>query len=688
MRFSRAWLATFCDVPDDAELARSLTTIGHAVEGVEQVGGDTVFDVDVTSNRPDAMCHLGLARDLAVRLGVALRLPSVPTGAPAGEVAGVRVELPEPRLCPRYSAHVLRGVTIGPSPGWLVDRLAAIGQRSINNVVDVTNYVMWELGQPLHAFDLATLRGGVVTVRSARAGETLVTLDGAERKLDPEILVIADGERAIALAGVMGGLATEVTAGTTDLLLESAHFARAAVRRTAKRLGMHTDASHRFERGSDPLACVWAARRAAELMLEVAGGRLEPVHVDAVAGPDLFLGEHGLGPKPTVPLIAARLDRFAGIAVPPAEVERILGGLGFGLRTSGAGAWEVSVPSWRWYDVELVADLYEEVLRIVGLDAIPPTLPRFVGPDAPPAVEHLVARKVRDHLAACGLAEAIHYAFQAPEAAASVEPLASARSPRLIANPLSERHNTMRRSLLPGLLEGARFNQRREQPAVRLFEVGHVFLDEELETVALVLGGRLGTPWERAVELDLYDLKGVVDSLAEACGVAFVVEPVTRTGFVPGRTGVLRLAQGPQAGRLVGHFGELAAADLVYPLYGAELLTSALVPAGDADRVVPPSRHPGIAVDLTLTHALSVSWQSLAAAVDAVRRPEMVRFALKDRYRGKGVPEGAVNTTVAFYYNADERSLTQEEVNGWHQAMTTELVRRYGWAGPPAGDAA
>ncbi|HEX2162371.1 MAG TPA: phenylalanine--tRNA ligase beta subunit-related protein, partial [Thermoanaerobaculia bacterium] len=262
MLFSREWLSDYVELPGDpGEVAAGLTEVGLAVEGIEAAGGDVVFDVDVTTNRPDAMCHLGLAREAAVRFGVPLRLPdaAAPEAAERSEDV-VRVRLDDPEGCPRYVARVVRGVTVGPSPEWLARRLRAIGLRPINNVVDVTNYVLWESGQPLHAFDLAKLARAAdgraeIVVRRAAAGERLTTLDGEERTLSPEVLVIADAERAVALAGVMGGEATEVTAATRDVLIESAHFDRRRVRLGARALGLHTDASHRFERGADPGAC-------------------------------------------------------------------------------------------------------------------------------------------------------------------------------------------------------------------------------------------------------------------------------------------------------------------------------------------------------------------------------------------------------------------------------------------------
>ncbi len=711
MKFSYRWLADYVDLPAPsaaaaAELGRRLTAVGLNVEAIDPIGpigphgDDFVLDADVTTNRPDCMNHLGLAREAAVALGKPLRPPVVKLDE-AAEAAStaVRVGIHHSALvaCPSYVARVVRRVRVGPSPEWLQARLRAIGQRPINNVVDVTNFVLWETGQPLHAFDLGKIARGAsslpeIHVRMATAGEVLRTLDGIERKLDPSVLVIADPKRAVALAGIMGGEETKVVddAGTIDVLIESAHFDPATVRRGARLLAMHTDASHRFERGADPKGCGRAAARAAALIAEIAGGTVLGGETrDGVAEG----GEVRRDWPPSGRLELARLCRFVGAEIPAGDVERILKGLGFRIESSGAGAWQVEVPSWRYYDFPPKpsakkgdnaeeGDLFEEVLRQWGFDRVPPALPSFVGVDPGRSPEHDLRERARDLLWAAGLAETIDFAFEENAADERFPALQRAGPPLELANPLQETHRVLRRSLLPNLVEAALYNLRRGAAAVRLFEIGHVFPGAgdpagEFDAVAIVVGGTLGTPWERARELDFFDLKGIVEGLAAGLGSALAARPAELQGLAPG--GAAELWRDAPREERAGYLGRLAAVDAPVALFAAELRLGAIAGPAEPAGVEAPSRFPGVAADLTLTHSVAVPWSDLEAAIAARRVPDLRRFGLKDRYRGAGVPAGAVKTTIHFLYNAEDRSLTQEEVNERHQALAAALTERFGW---------
>lgn len=679
MKFSRNWLSDYVELPATfEELAEGLTSAGLAVESSSAVGDDVLFDVDVTSNRPDCMNHLGIAREVGAIFGVPVKSPE--TSAPGS----VRIEsnswgsiaIEDAEGCGRYVGVILRGIRVAPSPDWLVGRLEAVGVRSINNVVDVTNFVLWEYGQPLHAFDAAKLRGERIVVRSARDGETLTTLDGEERELDARTLVIADAEAPIALAGVMGGLESEVTESSVDILIESAYFAPTRVRNDAKRLGLHTDASHRFERGADHEACLEAALRAADLIRELAGGEIEADVIDARSNmTEPLEGSFSL----------AGLSNFAGLGIDAEFVSTRLARLGFVL-TEIEGpepAWQVQVPSWRRPDFETDAAgavypayFYEEALRMLGLDAIPSTLPAIGGPDEGADESHRRREDARVYLAAAGLAETVTYSFGPVSADRRFENLVQG-PPIEVANALSEQYAVMRRSLLPNLVEGALFNLRREAKAVRLFEFGHLFpgAGEEVEALGIIMGGTLGTPWSRNASLDLFDLKGVFEGLAAGRNVALEFAPREIRGFVSGTSADIVLATAGQS-RRIGQMGRVDEAESPLALYAGEIAVEALGAAG-VPEVSVPSRHPGIAVDLTLTHALGESWTAIAEAIEE-KRPELLTgFELIDRYLGEGVPEGAVNTTIAFRYGADDRSLTQDEVNRRHADLTEHLERRF-----------
>lgn len=675
MQLSHQWLSQYVESPPEVDdLARRLTEIGHAVDQVEQVAEDSILDIDITTNRPDCMNHLGMAREVAVAFGRTWRPPEVDLREASEEAADfARIEIEEPELCRRYVGRVIRGVKVGASPPWLVSRLESIGLRSVNNVVDVTNFVLWEYGQPLHAFDLNRLGEATIRVRRARAGETLVTLDGESRELGQEMLVIADAHEPVALAGVMGGLDSEVTSETRDVLLESAFFDPTTVRTTASSLGMHTDASHRYERGADPEVCAVAAARAAALIAELAGGEVLQGAIDAYPSP--------YGPK-TIPLDPARLVSFAGAPIPLEEMREWLGGLGCGVTEGSDGLWEVSVPSWRYLDLDLPADLYEEVIRIYGFGRIQSTLPALAGADGHHLPQLQRDRRVRDRLVACGYAEVVNFAFHDAESDAAFPGLYAAEGALELANPLSERYSIMRRSLLPNLIECARFNQRRGAGEIRLFEVGHVFAKagpegrgaEEKNILGLVAGGDTGTPWEKGRQLDFFDLKGVLETLGLALGTEITLRPTTLRGLTTGCTAEVLTGSG-----YAGYCGCLDEREGPFPIFVAEVDLDTLGRGAKRESLSVPSRFPRVQADLTLTHPVSVSWQDLRQAIEAIAPEDLAAFRLKDRYQGKGVPEGAVNTTMSFVYTAADRSLTQDEVNRRQALVSDQLNRKFAW---------
>src|SRR5882762_421950 len=460
MKLSPQWLRDFVEIKaDNARLADDLTLVGIAVEKVD---GD-VFEMDITTNRPDAMNHYGAAREASAIYDVPLK-PLTPKLPAAKAAAQFPIEIQEPYLCPRFTARVLRGITVCPSPAPIAERLKIIEQRPINNIVDASNYVLWEMGKPTHAFDLDLLEGEKIIVRKGRAGETLKTLDGQVRQINAEDLVIADARKPVGLAGVMGGFDTMITEKTRNILIESAWFDPAVVRRMSRRHGLHTDASHRFERGADYESTVVSCDRVAELILASGGGELEGNAVDVIARPH---------PSPVVTLHLSEVVRHLGRILPRHEVERILERLGFGLDAADAAhedpKFSVRVPSWR-LDVTREIDLIEEIARQHGYNKFANTLPAFSGAvvELPEAAKDA---RLRSSLLALGYNEALSVTFISPGQAKEF----SNAEPLMLANPLSDEASAMRTSLLPGMLDMLGWNLNRGATSVRLFEAGHIF---------------------------------------------------------------------------------------------------------------------------------------------------------------------------------------------------------------------
>jgi phenylalanyl-tRNA synthetase beta chain len=694
MDISYNWLGELTDVRlPPRELAERLTMAGLAVDSVKEAGEDFVLEFDLTSNRPDCLSHVGIAREAAALAGGTVRLPDTTAKTVGGKAEEfTHVEIEDADLCPRYAARVVRGVKIKPSPEWLVKRLQAIGQRPINNVADITNFVMHELGQPLHAFDLAKLAEHRIVVRRARAGEKLKTLDGVERELDGQMLVIADAARAVAVAGVMGGEETEISDQTADVLVESAYFDPQSVRRTSKALGLSTEASYRFERGVDYEGVRRAQDRCVALICELAGGTATEDAVDVY-------------PKritpPTVSLRARRVEELTGLSVPEEESLRILKSLGFEPVNNGqeAGKLSFGVPTWRT-DVSIEEDLVEEVARVHGYEKISEALP-----PSPVTGEYLVGdrrrRAARQVLTAAGFDEAVSISF-IDEATASDESGASRFEllPGLqkvegegafvrLKNPIIEGARLMRPTLLPGLLEAVRHNFNHGTRDVRLFETGRVFAsgtDEggrpnEVEAFALVVTGEALEEGRAAGRpADFFDLKGGLEAAADAMRVA-------ELEFAPASVRHLREGQAGRVllgGREVGTLGrlseELAA---VYkfrqPVYVAEVHLGALLASGERPaRYTPLPRFPSVVRDVSLVADRRVTYGEMRGAVLALGIGECRGVSLVDVYEGASLPEGKRSLTLRVEYRADDRTLRDEEVDAMHARVVAALEQGFG----------
>ena len=678
MRILLSWLREFVDVPGSPdEIALTMSARGFSVEGLEPVStDDTVIDVEVTANRPDCLSVIGIAREVATAYGLQVRRPAV--GAQKLRLVSLKtvdrsdidVGIENPDLCARYAGAVA-DVTVGPSPDWMQARLHAAGVRPISNIVDVTNYVLIELGHPMHAFDLASLAGSAIRVRTARPGETLRTLDGQMRVLSPEMLVIADAERPTALAGVMGGAESEVSQETKAIVLESAYFNPLSVRRTSRKLGLKTEASIRFERGADPRLPVTALERAAALLELVGAGRARGTVVDRYP----TRAEPG-----ALHLRRARIEGLLGAALPDADVKRILDSLGFAPREAPDG-WDVTVPT-RRIDVLREVDLIEEVARHYGFDRLPVTFPPLDA--APPLVDPRItrARQLRAVLTAAGFSEAVTFGFMAEAAAA---PFAAAGDLVAIANPLSESFAVLRPSALPGLINAVAHNRRRQQRDVRLFEIGSRFTRStgERRTVACAWTGtaRMDHWSDTGREVDFFDIKGLAERICAATRVEARLEPHGEPWLAAGRTAAL-MANGGRVG-VVGQLTpavveayDLPAGD---PLYVTEIDLDALDGVRVSPvRVEPLPRYPSVTRDISMLIDDTTAAVDIRRTIRDAAPATLVGVREFDRYQGRGIPDQKVSLSFRLTFRSSDRTLTDAEVQAAMDAVIAALQQQHG----------
>jgi phenylalanyl-tRNA synthetase beta chain len=643
---------------------------------------DWILDINITPNRSDCLCVLGIAREVAALTGKSPRFPIDKKGEkdPSADRL-TSVTLDRPDLCPRYVAKLIQGVKIGPSPFWMRRRLEGCGVRAISNIVDVTNYVMLEMGQPLHAFDFHRLEEKRIVVRSAAPGFTFTTLDGTGRKMPKDALMICDGKKPVALAGIMGGLNSEIEEDTSDILLESAYFDPMGIRRTSKQLGLSTEASIRFERGIDPNGSLRAAERAADLMAALAGGAVSRGAVDAY-------------PKKIqplqIPLRVSRVNQILGTSINSKEIQSHLKNLQLEVRENGADSFRVTAPTYR-VDLTREIDLIEEVARLHGFHRIPVTLPSGrVSPEKKTPMQVGVER-ARDLLSGFGFREVITYSFISPQVLLDLRISPNDRKARglRIQNPLSEDQAVMRTTLVPGLLHTVRSNLHRQNLDLKLFELGRVFFPrgpedqpEEVEFLGGILSGlREEESWSKPrAECDFFDLKGDLEGLFEGMGVSGVqFLPDAQIPFLhPGKACRVRVK-----GEDIGILGEVNPAvgelfDLKEKVFLFELDFQKVVSRMTERRTFTPlPRYPAVARDLAVVvdepvaagDILQTLWKAGGGWIKEIR--------LFDLYRGNPVPAGRKSLAFRLVYQKEDRTLTDREVNEFHQQLVELLAREY-----------
>ncbi len=693
MKLLYEWLREFVDVTAPASGLRTrLALSGLAIDSIDESAAGPVLDAEVTANRPDCLGHYGVAREVAAIYRLPVKPLQIALKESAEKAAGAtRVDIDSPDLCGRYTARILRGVKIQPSPDWLRKRLEAIGQNAINNVVDVTNYVMFELGQPLHAFDLDKLAERRIIVRRAKPGEKIRTLDGVERALSKDMCVIADASRAVAIAGVMGGADSEIGFSSRNILLESAWFDPISVRRTSKSLGLRTEASYRFERGADPEMAETASRRAAQLIAELAGG-------------EILAGVVDIYPRRESPveitLARSELLRIMGADVPDRDIEGILSALGFEPRREGAGEsprksedphaqWRCRRPSWR-QDVSRGIDLIEEVARHYGYDKFPPRLP----PAKIPArrLPHAEAEsRLRERLVALGYNEIVEIPLvdQQHDALFRAEGI----TPAKIGNPLAEDASILRSNGVVSMATAIAWNLNHGQRDLRLFEIGKRYElrdGQPVETRILTLGAtglaREKSIHEPARDFAFADLKGDLDSIGVLAG-GLAWKSGGPAWLAPSRAAQIALAPANTADSIVGAAGQLARnlADklkLRQEIFLAEIDLEKLLVAIESARAnlkftaIP--RYPAVERDFSLVLADGVQFSQVAEAIRALEIPELQRVEAADLFRGGQIPQGKYSLMIRVAFQSPETTLTDAQVAGYSARIVSALEQKLG----------
>ena len=686
MKIVYNWLKEFVDATAPAaELRSRLSLAGVSVDSVEESAAGPVLDAEITANRPDCLGHYGMAREVAAiyRLPVKTLQPKLKEAAIKASDA-TRVEIETPELCGRYTARVMRGVKIQPSPDWLRQRLEAIGQKSINNVVDVTNYVMFELGQPMHAFDLDKLSERRIVVRRARAGEKIRTLDGVERALTKDMCVIADASRAVAIAGVMGGSESEIGFASRNILLESAWFDPITVRRTSKALGLRTEASYRFERGADPEMAETASRRAAELIQQLGGGEILSGVVDVYPG---------RSPAPSIELSRKELLRVMGADVPDRDIEEILGALGFHPVRSGDGllaSWKCAQPSWR-RDASRGIDLIEEVARHYGYDKFPPRLP----PAKQPAhrLPHAEAQdRLRERVVALGYQEIV--AIPLVDSRRDEIFRAEGVTPAVIGNPLAEDASVMRSTGIVSMIGALEWNLNHGQRNLRLFEIGKTYElrnGEPVETPVLTLGatglGRKEGIWEKGRIFEFHDLKGDLDAIGSLAS-GFAWRPCSCQWLSATRRGEFSVNSDDHTNDVhVGIAGELARRiaerlKLRQEIFVAELrlerLLAGIEAAKAARKFAQIPRFPAVERDFAFVLQTGSTFSHVIKTIRALDIPQLQNIQALDRYDKAPMPTGMFSLMIRVTFQSGDMTLTDAQINDFSSRIVAALETNLG----------
>lgn len=693
MRISYNWLKEYVDVklPPD-ELKRLFTMSGLSVESVEDIPGDHIFEIEVTSNRPDWLSVIGVAREVSALTGKKLNVPPIrhreaakrpkqskkeiasPPSAPRNDSLNISIRIEDKILCPKYTGRIIRDVNVTGSPAWLKTRLEAVGVRAINNIVDITNFCLFETGEPMHAFDLDKIEGDAIFVRKARKGEKLRTIDGIERSLDDSMVVIADGKRPIALAGVMGGLDTEVTASTKNILLEAASFDPISIRRASRKFALSTESSYRFERKVAIENIAYARDRATALISELAGGRPE----------EFFDAGDRVKPKKPIQLKISHLCKILGITVPGAKVKSILKALGLNIKKSSADSLWLEVPDFR-NDLNADVDCIEEVARVYGYDKVPETIPTVFNQPTRIEDNRIIAKKIRSALTACGASEIISYSLLSRKSLAAArlgtEDVAGVR------NPLSGEQEVMRSGLLPGMLTAILWNINRKNKDLKLFELGNIYKKtgddkfEEIECLSLAMTGEIISGWETiARPVTFYDIKGLAETILQELGVSgYAFKPAEDPGFSNAECAKIELG-----GETIGIAGEVGHKithdfDVKDKVYFCELVVEPLRKQAQLQnkfKAIP--RYPSVSRDISIVVGKDVLHADLVSCIYSSAGALLKVVELADRYKGRQISGDKVSMTYRLEYQDPARTLEEKDIQDVHTRVLDALAAQFG----------
>jgi phenylalanyl-tRNA synthetase beta chain len=676
MKISYNWLKDYVDIKIPAEeLAHILTMAGLSVDSIEKKGDDSILEVEITSNRPDWLSYIGVAREVAAITGRKLKVPYSVRRTTHNVIRNtILVKVEDKKLCPRYTARIIRNVKVGESPEWLKKKIEAIGLRSVNNIVDITNFCLFETGEPMHAFDLDNIKGNTVIIRKAAKGEKIVVIDGTERLLDDSMLVIADSSSPIAIAGIMGGIKTEVGLSTKNILLEAAYFDPTLTRRTARKLALSSESSYRFERKVDIDNIKYASDRATQLILEAAGADAEDfIDIGSVKRAKINIG-----------LSADRLNKILGVEIEPSKIKSILASLGLKVKPQAKGILKFEIPNFR-QDLQNEIDLVEEVARIYGYDNIPETLPPVVekGPRLPLGV--ITDNMIQETLKGLSLSQIVTYSLLGRKALSLCK--IDDKDVVVIKNPLSVEQEILRPSSIPGMLGAIRYNINRKNNDLKLFELGKVYFKEgassfkERRNLTIGITGEVHDRWVgRTRKTTLFDLKGILEALLSALGLGeFLVRETENNTFSSSTCASIEIKGEPVG--IIGQIGSsiLKNFDIKDKVYILEIDCEKILNLITLEKhFKEPIRYPSVLRDISIVIDNSISNNSIVSSITESAGPLLKKVQLIDRYHGGQIPDGKTSLTYRLEYQDISRTLEDKEVQEAHSRVVRALENNLG----------